>query len=70
MLRRLPAVLFAVWAALVGLTTAGAEPVFPPGLRVGLEPPAGLTPSTQFPGFQDSEQKASITILDLPGRAY
>jgi len=70
MLRRLPVVLFAVWTALASLTAAGAEPVFPPGLRVGLEPPEGLTPSTQFPGFQDSERKASITILDLPGRAY
>lgn len=70
MLRRLPVVLFAVWTALLGLGAAGAEPVFPPGLRVGLEPPAGLTLSTQFPGFQDSERKASITILDLPGSAY
>lgn len=70
MLRRLSVVLFVVWAVLTGLTAAGAEPAFPAGLRVGLEPPAGLKPSTQFPGFEDSERKASITILDLPGQAY
>lgn len=70
MLRRLSVVLFAVWAALASLTAAGAEPLFPAGLRVGLEPPEGLKPSTQFPGFEDSERKATITILDLPGRAY
>ena len=70
MLRRLPVVLIAVWAMLASLTTAGAEPVFPPGLRVGLEPPAGLKPSMQFPGFLDSEHKVIITILELPGRAY
>jgi hypothetical protein len=70
MLRRLSVVLLAVWAALAGLTAAGAEPVYPPGLRVGLEPPADFKPSTQFSGFEDSEHKAAITILDLPGRAY
>ena len=70
MLRRLSVVLFAVWAALASLTAAGAEPTFPAGLRVGLEPPEGLKLSTQFPGFEDSERKAVITILDLPGRAY
>lgn len=70
MLRRLSVVLFAVWTALAGLTAAGAEPVFPAGLRVGLEPPEGLKPSTQFFGFEDSERKATIAILDLPGRTY
>lgn len=70
MLRRLSVVLLVIWAALASLTAAGAEPAFPPGSRVGLELPAGLKPSTQFPGFEDSERKATITILDLPGRAY
>ncbi len=63
-------VLLAIWAALASLSAAGAEPAFPPGSQVGLEPPAGLKPSTQFSGFEDSERKAAITILDLPGRAY
>jgi hypothetical protein len=70
MLRRLSVVLFALWTVLASLTAAAAEPAFPAGLRVGLEPPEGLKPSTQFPGFEDSERKASITVLDLPGRAY
>ncbi len=68
MLRLLPAALIAIWLALTG--GAGAEPIFPPGLRVGLEPPGELKPSAQFPGFEDSERKVTITILDLPGRAY
>lgn len=68
--RLLSVVLIALWAALVGLAPAAAEPVFPVGLRIGLEPPGDLKPGGQFPGFQDSARKASITILELPGRAY
>lgn len=47
-----------------------AEPVFPPGSRVGLEPPPGMLPSKRFAGFEDAEHKAAILVLDLPGAAY
>ncbi len=71
MLRRLFVyVLFAV-ASLASLAPAAtAATVFPPGLRVGLEPPVGMTPSARFPGFEDTAQNAAITILDLPLSAY
>ena len=63
--------LFAAWAGLAsGIPVAIAEPVFPPGLRIGLEPPGDLTVSTRFPGFEDSERKVAIAILDLPASAY
>jgi hypothetical protein len=62
---------FATWAALAILTPAfGAGTVFPPGLRVGMEPPGDLKPSTNFPGFEDVDRKVSVTILDLPAGAY
>jgi hypothetical protein len=71
MIRQFLVYLFAGWA---GLAAAGpavhAEPVFPSGLRIGLEPPAGMTLSTHFPGFEDTERKAAIAILDLPGSAF
>jgi hypothetical protein len=70
MLRRLSIVLLAVCVGLASLAPAAAEPVFPLGSRVGLEPPGELKPSGKFPGFEDSARKASITILDLPRRAY
>jgi len=50
-------------------SAANAEPVFPPGSRVGLEPPAGLNLSKRFPGFEDPDRQAAIAILDLPGPA-
>ncbi len=49
---------------------ASAEPVFPPGLRIGLEPQGDLIVSKRFPGFEDADRKVVVTILDLPARAY
>lgn len=60
-------------ALVVGLALAGlaaAAPVYPPGLRIGLEPAAGLAPARGFPGFADAERNVSVTILELPGAAY
>lgn len=61
-------VLALLGAAAVG--PAAAEPVFPAGLRVGLDPPADAVVSKRFPGFEDPDRKVVITILDLPGAAY
>ena len=71
MLRRLLVPIFAAWAALAALCpAAGAEPVFMPGMRIGLEPPGDLKLSTHFPGFEDADRKVTIAILDLPAGAY
>ena len=74
MLRRLIIYLFGGLAGagstLALLTFAAAEPVYPTGERIGLEPPPGLLLSKRFPGFEDPDRKVAITILDLPGPAY
>ena len=71
MFRRLLAYLLAFWAAVAVFGPAfGAEPVFPPGLRIGLVPPGDLKPSIRFPGFEDIDRKVAVTILDLPASAY
>jgi hypothetical protein len=71
MVRRLIACLFVAWAgSLTFVATAGAEPTYPPGSRVGLEVPDDLKPSTRFPGFEDTQRKVSMSILDLPASAY
>lgn len=70
MLRRLLLVLLAAWLGLAGLNAAAAEPVYPPGMRIGLEPPAGAKVSTHFPGFEDAERQVTIGIVDLPAAAY
>lgn len=55
---------------LLPVAMATAEPVFPPGLRIGLEPPGGMAVSKRFAGFEDAAAKAAITIIDLPARAF
>ena len=71
MLRRLPIFLFAAWAMLVAIGAASAaEPVFPKGMRIGLEPPGDLKLSVRFPGFEDPDRKVSISILQLQAMAY
>jgi hypothetical protein len=47
-----------------------AEAIFPPGLRIGMQPPGDFTLSKRVPGFEDTGRNAVITILDLPARAY
>ena len=60
----------AIGAGLAMLTPAGAEPVFPLGSRVGLEPPGNLVVSRRFSGFEDLDRKVAVVILDLPAGAY
>ena len=71
MSRRSILALLAICAGLLlPVQFASAEPVFPPGLRVGIEPPGNMTVSKRFTGFEDAAAKAAITILDLPARAF
>ena len=71
MFRRVSVYLFAIWAGFASsIPIATADPIFPPGLRIGLEPPGDLKLSNRFPGFEDSERKVAIAILDLPASTY
>src|SRR5215472_172874 len=73
--RRLLVYLFTAWASvmfgIMALTLpAAADPVFPRGLRIGLEPAGDLRLSTRFPGFEDSERNVAVIMLDLPATAF
>jgi hypothetical protein len=72
MLRRLLVPLLAILAvSILQVAAAGAaETVFPPGLRIGLQPPGDFTISSRLAGFEDTGRNAAITVLDLPARAY
>ncbi len=47
-----------------------ADAIFPPGSRIGLVPPSGMTPSNTFDGFADPAKDAAILITILPAAAY
>ncbi len=71
MLRPILVLLLAAWAV-AALPAAGsaAEPVFPRGSRIGLEPPGQLVVSGRFAGFEDHANGVIVTVLDLPEPAY
>lgn len=52
--------------ALLGPAQAVADPVRVPGTNVSLQPPDGFAPSENFPGFQSTEQQASIMVTQMP----
>jgi hypothetical protein len=54
------------------LATAGhaADPIFPPGIRVGLVPPPGMVPSARFPGFEHPDKTMAVLIAEFPEAAF
>jgi hypothetical protein len=63
-------VLGALASLMLALPAWAADPVFPVNSRVGLVPPPGFTPSTKFPGFENSQANAAILLVELPAEAY
>src|SRR5271163_2636142 len=47
-----------------------ADPIFPPGLRVGLTPLVGLVPAQGFAGFETEDQSVKVLVTELPAEAY
>src|ERR1700688_717030 len=47
-----------------------ADPVFPPGSRVGLTPLVGLSRAKSFVGFETEDQAVKVLVTELPAEAY
>ncbi|HEY2212404.1 MAG TPA: hypothetical protein VGH62_12470 [Bradyrhizobium sp.] len=47
-----------------------ADPVFPPGMRVGMTPLVGLTRAKSFVGFETEDQSVKVLVTELPAEAY
>lgn len=61
----------AVLGYLLFLSAAlAADPIYPPGSRVGLIPPKDMVVSKRFAGFENPAKLASITIAEMPPEAY
>ena len=59
----------AIAAASILLVSASlADPVFPPGSRIGLEPPPGMVPSGA--GFADRARGAMLLVTELSLQSY
>ena len=63
------------WLAAILLVSAAnpafaADPVFPPGVRIGLVPLIGLAPAKTFPGFETEDHGVKVLMTELPAAAY
>jgi len=63
--RTIAAAIFASVLACATSSAQAADPVFLPGARIGLVPPAGMVPSRSFRGFEDPVRQAAIVITEL-----
>jgi hypothetical protein len=60
-----------VMLLVAGLCPAfAADPVFPPGSRVGLTPLVGLVPAKTFAGFETEDHAVRVLMAELPAGAY
>jgi hypothetical protein len=60
----------AVLALAVAKPAYAADPIFPPGVRVGVIPMEGLTPAKTFVGFETSDHRVKVVVTELPASAY
>jgi hypothetical protein len=47
-----------------------ADAVYPAGSRIGLVPPAGMTVSQGFAGFEDRDNRVALLVVTLPAAAF
>jgi len=68
-----PVAALALLIAALGLAAGpalAADPVFPPGMRVGLTPLVGLSRAKSFVGFETEDQGVKVLVTELPAEAY
>ncbi|HEV2557160.1 MAG TPA: hypothetical protein VGU45_00900 [Microvirga sp.] len=59
-----------LFACLVMGGVALAQPVFPPGSRVGIVPPKDMMAARRFSGFENPAKGTAITVAEMPAEAY
>jgi hypothetical protein len=70
-IRLTSAVALVLGAILLALGPAlAAEPIFPPGIRIGLTPLVGLSPAKSFVGFETEDGGVKVLMAELPAEAY
>jgi hypothetical protein len=64
--------LFALALLITALCPAAfaADPVFPPGVRIGMTPLVGLARAKSFVGFETEDQSVKVLVAELPAEAY
>jgi hypothetical protein len=62
---------FAVALLITAICPAfAADPIFPPGVRVGMTPLVGLSRAKTFVGFETEDHSVKVLVAELPAEAY
>jgi hypothetical protein len=69
-IRLLSVAILLVASALAFGPARAADPVFPPGSRVGMTPLVGLVGAKTFVGFETEDQGVKVLVAELPAGAY
>src|SRR6187455_2739271 len=63
--------IFAIALLISAMSPAlAADPVFPPGVSVGITPLVGLARAKTFVGFETEDQGVKVLVAELPAEAY
>jgi hypothetical protein len=62
--------IFACMLLAFAVPAQAADPIFLPGFRIGLVPPAGMVPSRTFQGFEDAGRQAMLLITELGAETF
>ncbi|MBY0251309.1 MAG: hypothetical protein K2X54_08000 [Methylobacterium organophilum] len=60
----------AALAASLGSAARAGDPVYPAGSRFGFDPPADMSLSRRFSGFERKEGGATVSVVELPANAF
>lgn len=69
-LRAAAAMLVVSATATLTVPARADDPVYPPGLHIGLVPMAGLAAATEFSGFESMDRKVKVGITEIPEGAF
>jgi len=64
------ALIVAALSSTAAVSALAADPVFPPGARVGMTPLVGLNKARTFVGFETEDRGVKVLVADLPPEAY
>jgi hypothetical protein len=68
--RTIAAAIFACALLAFAVPAHAADPVFLPGFRIGLVPPAGMVASRTFQGFEDAGRQAMLLVTELGAETF
>lgn len=59
-----------IGAMSLSVAAHAADAVYPPGVRVGLVPPAGMSVAKEFLGFESDDKDVKFGVAELPPEAF